>query len=169
MDYIRILLCTLVLSAYTSYPAAVSPVENFELSRYLGKWYEVARLDHRFERGLSQVSAEYRLRDDGGIAVINRGFNAEKGRWQQAEGRAYFVSEPTRGHLKVSFFGPFYASYVVFGLGDDYQYAFVSGPGHDYLWLLAREPHVSQQVWQAFVERATEAGFDTAALIRAEP
>ncbi len=169
MDYIRILLCTLVLSACTSYPGAVSPVENFELSRYLGKWYEVARLDHRFERGLSQVSAEYRLRDDGGIAVINRGFNAAKGRWQQAEGRAYFVSEPTRGHLKVSFFGPFYASYVVFGLDADYQYAFVSGPDNDYLWLLAREPQVSQQVWQAFVQRASEAGFDADALIRAEP
>ncbi|EJH39060.1 lipocalin-like domain protein [Vibrio cholerae CP1048(21)] len=97
-------------------PESVKPVSDFELNNYLGKWYEVARLDHSFERGLSQVTAEYRVRNDGGISVLNRGYSEEKGEWKEAEGKAYFVNGSTDGYLKVSFFGPFYGSYVVFEL-----------------------------------------------------
>lgn len=161
------LLClSLFLAACTGMPEGVRPVDDFELDRYLGKWYEIARLDHPFERGLTQVTAEYSLRDDGGVRVINRGFSADKGEWDEAEGRAYFVERPDLGYLKVSFFGPFYGSYVVFELDNEgYQYAFISGPDTSYLWLLARTPTVSNAVLQRFIEQAAERGFDTDALI----
>jgi len=120
----------------TGMPEGVVPVKDFDESRYLGKWYEIARLDHSFERGLSHVTAEYELRSDGGIKVINRGFSATKNKWKEAEGKAYFVGNRDKGHLKVSFFGPFYGSYIVFGLDqDNYQYAFISSYNTSYLWL----------------------------------
>jgi apolipoprotein D and lipocalin family protein len=157
---------SLFLAGCTGMPEGVRPVSGFELDRYLGKWYEIARLDHSFERGLTQVTAEYSLRDDGGVRVINRGFSVDKGEWDEAEGKAYFVESPDLGYLKVSFFGPFYGSYVVFDLDkQDYQYAFISGPDTSYLWLLARTPTVSAGILERFMEHAAERGFDTDALI----
>lgn len=155
-----------LLSACTGIPDKVEPVSNFELSRYLGKWYEIARLDHRFERGLSQISAEYSLRDDGGVRVLNRGYSAEDGEWREAEGRAYFMQAPDVGYLKVSFFGPFYGSYIVFDLDrENYQYALISGPDKSFFWLLARTPTISDEQKARLVARAAEAGFDTSKLI----
>ncbi|WP_325894966.1 lipocalin family protein [Grimontia sp. NTOU-MAR1] len=153
------------LTACQSIPEGVKPVTGFDEQRYLGKWYEIARLDHSFERGLSSVSAEYTLREDGGINVINRGYNGEDKEWSEALGRAYFVGDRDVAHLKVSFFGPFYSSYVVFKLGENYDYAFVSGFNTNYLWLLARTPKVSEEVIQQFVEAANSRGFDTGELI----
>lgn len=150
-------------------PNYVEPVKDFKLDRYLGKWYEIARLDHSFERGLSQVSAEYSLKPDGGVKVINRGYSAAKQEWKEAEGKAYFVNGENEAYLKVSFFGPFYGSYVVFGLDQqNYQYAFISGPDTDYLWLLARTPTVSPEVIKQFVDMASARGFDTDSLIYVE-
>uniref|UniRef100_UPI003A9550DC lipocalin family protein n=1 Tax=Methylophaga sp. TaxID=2024840 RepID=UPI003A9550DC len=103
-----------------------------------------------------------------GVKVINRGYSAEEKEWKQAEGKAYFVDGPHKGHLKVSFFGPFYGSYVIFELDDDYRYAFVSGPNHDYLWLLSRTPTVSDEVKQRFINKAKAAGFDTEELLFVE-
>ncbi|GGI79818.1 lipocalin family protein [Shewanella gelidii] len=161
------MLCVCVwLTACVGVPDGVKPVNNFELERYLGTWYEVARLDHSFERGLTNVSATYRMRSDGGVAVLNRGYDAVDKRWKEADGKAYFVESPDSGYLKVSFFGPFYGAYVVFELeAAAYQYAFVSGPDHEYLWLLSRTPQVSEQVKQAFLDASATAGFDTDALI----
>lgn len=159
------LLSVLTLTGCQSVPEGVAPVTGFDEQRYLGKWYEIARLDHSFERGLSQVSAEYELREDGGIKVINRGFNAEENAWSEAIGRAYFVDDKETAHLKVSFFRPFYSSYVVFELGENYDYAFVSGYNKDYLWLLARTPTVSKELVERFSQVAKEKGFDTSELI----
>ncbi|WP_051687258.1 lipocalin family protein [Microbulbifer sp. HZ11] len=155
----------MLMSACTGVPDGVEPVEDFEINRYLGTWYEIARLDHSFERGLSQVTAQYSLREDGGVKVVNRGFDAENAKWQEAEGKAYFVDAPNVGHLKVSFFGPFYGSYIVFELDEDYRYSMVSGPDRSYLWLLSRTPTVPDAVLQRYVRRARELGFDTEALI----
>lgn len=156
----------LLLTSCLSVPEGVTPVSNFELDRYLGRWYEVARLDHSFERDLEAVSAEYALRDDGGIKVINSGRNIDSGQMQQAGGRAYFVDDPSIGHLKVSFFGPFYGSYVIFELDQQgYQYAFVAGNTTDYLWLLSRSPKVSEELLKKFNSRAVELGFDLQELI----
>ena len=155
-----------VLYGCTGLPEAVTPVDDFDVNRYLGKWYEIARLDHSFERGLSNVTAEYSLRDDGGLNVINRGYSSKTGEWKQAEGKAFFVDQPDKGHLKVSFFGPFYGSYVVFELDKaDYEYAYVAGYNKSYLWLLARSPDVDSVLIERFVETARELEFDSDALI----
>ena len=159
----------LFLSGCLGMPKSVTPVSDFELKNYLGTWYEAARLDHSFERGLTQVSAEYSMKPDGGVSVINRGFSAEDNEWQEAEGKAYFVGDTTEGYLKVSFFGPFYGSYVIFELDhENYQYAFVSGPDSDYLWLLSRTPTVAPEVIEKFISMSKERGFDTEKLIFVE-
>ncbi|SDS32060.1 apolipoprotein D and lipocalin family protein [Halopseudomonas xinjiangensis] len=149
-------------------PAEVEPVRNFDPQRYLGTWYEIARLDHSFERGLTSVTAQYSERDDGGIAVLNRGYDQEQGEWSEAEGKAYFVESPDIGHLKVSFFGPFYSAYGIFELDEAYQYAWVAGHNRDYLWLLARSPQPDQAMVERFVETAKELGYDTGELIFVE-
>ncbi len=157
---------TFILTGCLGMPKSVQPVNDFELNRYLGKWYEIARLDHSFERGLSQVSAEYRIKSDGGVSVLNRGYSVQDNEWQEAKGKAYFVNASDQGYLKVSFFGPFYGSYVIFELDEEqYQYAFVSGPNTDYLWLLSRTPSVEPQLIDKFIRLAKERGFDTNNLI----
>lgn len=147
-------------------PEGVVPVKNFDETRYLGKWYEIARLDHSFERGLSHVTAEYKLREDGGINVINRGFSAAENQWKEAQGKAYFVRGRDEGYLKVSFFGPFYSAYVIFDIDhENYQHAFVSGHNTSYLWLLSRTPTLSEAVIERFIQKSKALGFDTQALI----
>ena len=163
---ILIAIALIFCSGCLGYPQTVAPVTGFELGRYLGKWYEIARLDHSFERGLERVTAEYTLREDGGVRVINRGYDTRQDRWKTAEGKAYFVESPDKGYLKVSFFGPFYGSYVVFEVDPkDYRYAFVSGPDHAYLWLLARIPEIDAALLDRFVKTARQKGFDTDQLI----
>ncbi len=157
-----------LLTGCTGMPKGVTPVQNFQLDPYLGRWYEIARLDHSFERGLSKVTAEYRLRGDGGVSVLNRGFSAEKQEWREAEGKAYFVDDSSVGHLKVSFFGPFYSSYIIFELGENYNYAFISGYNNKYLWLLSRTPQVDKALKQRFVDEARKKGFDVSSLIWVE-
>ncbi|MGO3799471.1 MAG: lipocalin family protein, partial [Vibrio casei] len=116
MSRILPLFTALLLTGCLGMPKSVTPIQEFDVNQYLGTWYEIARLDHSFERGLTQVTADYSLKEDGGVKVINRGYSAAEGEWQQAEGKAYFVNEPNEGYLKVSFFGPFYGSYVIFYL-----------------------------------------------------
>ena len=160
---------TFLLSGCTGAPEGIEPVKNFELDRYLGKWYEIARLDHSFERGLSRVTAEYTMRSDGGVKVINRGYSIKKEKWKEAEGKAYFVGAADTGHLKVSFFGPFYGAYVIYELDqENYQHALVSGPNRSYLWILARSPSLEQQIQDKLIAKAAALGFDTSKLIYVE-
>jgi apolipoprotein D and lipocalin family protein len=165
----RILVLTiavLILTGCLGMPETVRPVANFDLNRYMGKWYEIARLDHSFERGLERITAEYSMRDDGGVSVVNRGYSIEDEEWKVAEGKAYFVDEKNKGYLKVSFFGPFYGSYVVFEIDQEgYEYAFVSGPNTSYLWLLSRTAQVQQEIIERFKRISKELGFDTSKLI----
>ena len=149
----------LVLMGCTGIPEGIEPVTDFDQERYLGTWYEIARLDHSFERGLSEVTATYRANPDGSIAVVNRGFDQEEARWREAEGVARFVDSSTVAHLKVSFFGPFYGSYIVCELGENYEHAFVSGFNREYLWLLSRSPEVSDTLRNEFLETITKLGF----------
>lgn len=160
------LLLFLSLAGCTGIAPGLVPVSNFEIDRYLGQWHEVARLDHSFERGLSQVTANYSHNDDGGIKVVNNGYSAEDGQWDTAIGKAYFVNEANEGHMKVSFFGPFYGSYVVFYIDDvDYQYAYVGSYNKDYLWLLSREKSVSDHQKKHFLDMAISKGYDTESII----
>ncbi|TCW08602.1 apolipoprotein D and lipocalin family protein [Raoultella sp. BIGb0138] len=140
-------------------PKGVQPIAGFDGRRYLGKWYEIARLENRFERGLEQVTATYSTRSDGGIGVLNRGYDPLKNQWQESQGKAYFTGAPSIAALKVSFFGPFYGGYNVIKLDEDYQYALVSGPDRDYLWLLARTPTIPETVKQDYLQAARALGF----------
>jgi apolipoprotein D and lipocalin family protein len=167
MKLFRLFLLPLVILAAgcTGLPDGIEPVSKLDLQKYKGTWYEIARLDHSFERGLSAVTADYSLNPDGSVNVINRGYSAEDGRWQEADGHAVTIPDSPEGHLKVSFFGPFYASYVVFRLDDDYRTAYVTGFNKDYLWLLSRSPRVEDEVIRQFKATARERGFDLGELI----
>jgi apolipoprotein D and lipocalin family protein len=160
-----LLLAAALLAGCAQIPDGVEAVGGFDTGRYLGKWYEIARLDHRFERGLSNVTATYREREDGSIDVLNRGYDAEAGEWREAQGRAKLAGPPGTAMLKVSFFGPFYGGYNVLDLDPDYQIALVAGPNRSYLWILARRPDPPREDVERLVRRAGELGFDTSALI----
>lgn len=164
-----LIVCLLLLSACTGTPANITPVSQFDANLYLGKWYEIARLDHSFERGLTHVNATYTLRDDGGIDVLNQGFNNQTKQWEKANGKAYFVNSPQEGYLKVSFFGPFYGSYVVIDLDkENYQYSLVTSYNSNYLWILSRTPKMDESIKQRLITKAKSLGFDTDKLIYVE-
>ena len=166
MRIFLIFFISLFLSACTNLPEGITPVSDFEINKYLGKWYEIARLDHSFERGLDKVSAVYSLREDGGIKVVNKGYSNRDKDWSEAEGKAYFVKSKDEGLLRVSFFGQFYGSYIIFELDkENYQYSFVAGNSRSYLWLLSRTPMVSQDIINKFVIRSKELGFEIEKLI----
>jgi len=160
------MLLSCIFAGCSSIPKGVKPVTGFDAQRYLGTWHEIARLDNKFERGLSQITADYSLRADGGIKVLNKGFSASANKWKVAEGKAFFVGEKTTGHLKVSFFGPFYGSYILADLDkENYTYALVSGPDHSYLWILARTPTLPDPILSQLLQKASDMGFATNKLI----
>ncbi len=151
-------------------PEGVVAVKGFDAQRYLGTWHEIARLDHSFEKDLVNVTANYSLKADGGLLVMNRGFNTKQNKWQAVEGRAYFVGAPDVGRLKVSFFGPFYGGYNIIALDEQsYAYALVCGSNRSYLWILARQPELPAAVMDTLTAKAKAMGFDTSALIYAQP
>ena len=165
MKKLPMLIC-LLLGGCAGLPEGVQPVQDFTLERFLGTWYEIARLDHSFERGLSKVTAEYSLNDDGTVKVVNKGFSEQKGKWKSAEGKARFVDAEDLGYLKVSFFGPFYGSYIVVELDKEtYQYALISGPNKKYLWLLARSPVMKAAAKTRLIARAKDLGYAVDSLI----
>ncbi|MFA6469752.1 MAG: lipocalin family protein [Bacteroidota bacterium] len=164
-----IILATILFAGCVGIPEDVTPVKNFSVEKYLGTWFEIARFDHSFERGLSHTTAEYSIREDGGIRVMNRGFNAEKNEWKVAEGKAYFVESSDQGFLKVSFFGPFYGSYIIMELDhENYQYSLVCGPDKSYLWILSRTPMLNEEIKQKLISKASSLGFETTKLIFVE-
>lgn len=161
-----LILCyTFLIFSCTGIPEGIKPVNNFNLAKYQGTWYEIARLDHSFERNLEKLSAQYRIKSDGNVEVINQGFLANGNEWKKAIGNAKFVESSDKGFLKVSFFGPFYGSYIIFELDENYQYAFVSGPDLSYLWLLSRTKTIKPELSHHFIEKAKTLGFDTEQLI----
>lgn len=166
MRLLVLLVFTFFLTSCTQIPEGVKPVHPFDLTQYLGEWHEISRLDHSFERDLIQVTAHYSMRPDGGVKVVNKGFNSTTKQWQEAEGKAYFVDETTTGRLKVSFFGPFYGSYTVAKLEADYSMALVVGPSLDYAWLLARSPMPSATLCQHYFDAAAELGIKSTEWIK---
>ena len=144
----------------TMKPIGAHTVSNFNLEKYLGKWYEIARIDFKHERNLSNTSAEYSLNEDGTIAVINRGFNVVTNEWEMAKGKAKFRGAKNIGELKVSFFGPFYAGYNVLALDADYQYALIAGEDTDNLWILSRDTNIPNGIKTEFLGLANSLGFD---------
>lgn len=147
-------------------PDGMTAVQGFDANRYLGVWHEIARLDHGFEKGLTHVTAEYSRRDDGGLKVVNKGFDTKTGKWQASEAKAYFLESPDIGRLKVSFFGPFYGSYNIIDLDEkNYAWALVTGPSTHFLWILARGKTLDDAVMQRLIQKAKTLGFKLDKLI----
>ncbi len=155
----------LLFTSCASIPQGVDAVTSFEKDNYLGKWYEIARFDFKFEKGLNNTTAEYTLRNDGKIKVTNRGYDYEKKEWREAIGKAKFTGSDTTAMLKVSFFGPFYSGYNVIALDNDYKYALVCGTSFDYLWILSREKSIPEAIKKDYLAKAKELGFNTSKLL----
>lgn len=158
----------LLFSSCSTIPEGVVAIKPFDKAKYLGKWYEIARFDFRFERNLNNTTAQYSVKDDGTIKVVNRGYNYEKKKWEEATGIAKFVGKPDVAMLKVSFFRPFYGGYNVIAIDNDYKYALVCGNKLSYLWILSREITIPEEIKQNYLTIAKKLGFDTAALIWVE-
>jgi apolipoprotein D and lipocalin family protein len=141
-------------------PSTVQPVTSFQIEKYAGTWYEVARIDHFFERGLVNVSAQYVLNPDGTVKVVNRGFDPETGKWKESQGKARFTGASDVAALKVSFFGPFYGGYNVVHLDEGYQTALVIGSSLDYMWILSRDKTMSPQTRSELMRKAQQVGVD---------
>ena len=164
-----LILIVALLAGCVGVPDGLSVVDGFEINRYLGTWYEVARLDHRFETGLENISATYTMREDGGINVLNKGWNNNTGEWHQAEGKAYFVEQANKARLKVSFFGPFYGGYNIIALDKkEYAYSMISGPDRSYFWILSRTKQLPEETLKALINKAKSLGFATDKLIFAK-
>lgn len=147
-------------------PEGVTAVKGFDVNRFTGTWYEIARLDHGFEKGMSHVTAEYSLNPDGDLRVINKGFDTKSGKWQSSEAKAKFIETPDVGRLKVSFFGPFYGSYNIIDLDEkDYSYAMVTGPSTRFFWILSRQKTLDNAVMQRLVQKAISLGFKLERLV----
>lgn len=160
------LLITFLLVSCTGIPKGIDAVDQFDINRYLGTWYEIARLDHRFERGLDNISATYSSREDGGIDVMNKGWSSEDHEWKLAQGRGYPIENADIGRFKVSFLGPFYSSYNIIALDKiNYSYAMVTGPNKSYFWILSRTPQMDKETLQALLQKARNYGFETDRLI----
>ncbi len=161
------MLSTLIalVSSCSTIPKGAKPVTAFEKEKFLGKWYEVARLDYKFEKGLNNNTAEYSLRDDGKIKVKNRGFKYKDNEWKEITGKAKFANADNVGMLKVSFFGPFYSGYNVIAIDKDYKYALIVGKNLKYLWILSREKTIPDDIKSTYLKIAKDVGYDTSELI----
>jgi apolipoprotein D and lipocalin family protein len=149
-------------------PKGAVVVKPFDKEKYLGKWYEIARMDFKFERNMNNVTANYSMNENGYIRVVNRGYETIKKEWKDAVGKAKFSGSPDEARLKVSFFGPFYAAYNVIALDDQYKYALVCGKNLSYLWILSRETTIPEDIKQQYLDLAQKIGFNTSALVWVE-
>lgn len=153
------------LFSCSTIPKGVRAVEPFEKERYLGKWYEIARIDFKYEKDLNNTTAEYSLNANGTIKVTNKGYNTKTGEWKQAIGKAKFVGNDTVGMLKVSFFGPFYSGYNVIAIDTDYRYALIAGASYRYLWILSRETSITDEIKRKYLQIAEGFGYNTSELL----
>lgn len=152
-------------SCKTGMPEGAKVVTNLDADKYLGKWYEIARFDYIFERGMDHCTAEYSKNNDGSIKVLNRGFKKSEDKWKQSAGEARFIENPTVGRLKVSFFKPIWAGYNILSIDGDYEYALIAGDNLKYLWILSRTPNLPDEVKQKYLKIAKDLGYDTEKLL----
>jgi len=157
--------CGASKNASKKFKTTISPVKNFKVESYMGHWYEVARLDFKFQKGLDNCAAFYSLNENGSVKVINSGFRDEKNKWEYAKGKAKFRGEKNLGELKVSFFGPFYSDYNVVAIADNYKYALVFGKNLDYMWILSRTKQIPDSIREDFTNIARNAGYDVSNLL----
>lgn len=153
------------LNSCAGIPDGVTAVQNFNKEKYLGKWYEIARFDYRFEKDINNATAEYSINPDGSIKVFNKGFNFKKQKWDSATGKAKFVGSDKEARLKVSFFGPFYAGYNVVDIDENYQNALIYGSSTKYIWLLSRTKTMDENTKKRFLDKAKKDGYDISKLV----
>lgn len=158
-------LSSILIGGCVSIPKNAVAVQPFSANKFMGKWYEIARFDYRFEKNLNNVTAEYSVNDDGSIKVKNRGYDTKTEKWKESIGKAKLVKGADKGRLKVSFFGPFYAGYNVVKIDKDYKYALIAGNNLDYLWILAREKTIPEAIKEEYIKAAQKIGYDTSKLI----
>ncbi|MBF4492031.1 lipocalin family protein [Flavobacterium sp. MR2016-29] len=152
-------------SCGSTIPKKAAAVKKFDKAKYLGKWFEIARLDYKWEKNLDNVTAEYSLNDNGTIKVDNKGYNVKKDKWEESIGKAKFVKKDDVGMLKVSFFGPFYSGYNVIAIDPDYKYALVAGENLKYMWILSREVTIPESVKADYLIKAQEIGYNVTDLV----
>ena len=158
---------TALLGSCATIPKGATAVEPFDVNKYLGQWYEIARFDFKFERGLNNTTANYSLNPNSTVKVLNRGYDYTANVWKEAIGKAKQITEG-KAMLKVSFFGPFYAGYNVLALDSEYKYALVSGKNLDYLWILSRETTIPEDIKSDYLNLANNLGFDTSRFVWVE-
>ncbi len=158
----------MAMNAMKTIPKGVVPVKPFDINKFMGKWYEIARLDYRFERNMNNTTAEYSMNNDGSVKVVNSGYNYDKGKFEDVTGKAVFAASPDEGALKVSFFGPFYTGYNVIAIDPNYKYALVAGKNRHYLWLLSRAKTMPEEIKHSYLQIASGLGFDVSKLIWVE-
>jgi lipocalin len=158
----------LMVTSCSSQMKPLKTVPDVDLNRYTGKWYEIARLPNSFEKGLECVTAEYSLRDDGKITVLNSGKKeTDRSVTKTAKGKAKVPDPNEPGRLKVTFFWPFYGDYYIFHLDrENYQYALVGDPSRKYMWVLARNPHMPDTLYSELLEIARENEFAVEELLK---
>jgi len=154
-----------VMQKRRSIPKSVKAVKPLNIKKYIGKWYEIARIDYLFEKGLTHTTADYSINKDGSISVVNRGFSIKKGEFVEAHGKAEFAGSPDEGKLKVSFFGPISSGYNVIKIDSGYNYALVAGEDFDHLWILSRKTTIPEEVKKEFLEIAEKSGYDISRLV----
>lgn len=165
--YLILLLIPVLLMANSS-TLQIPTVKNFQLNNYLGTWYEIVRMPHKFEKNLHQVTATYSLLENGKIEVKNRGFNTEKKVWKDAFGKAWIADKDNPSELKVSFFWPFSAAYRIIYLEDDYSLALVTSKSNKYFWMLSRSPEIEDEYYNRLIEKARDWGFDTSQFVKVQ-
>jgi apolipoprotein D and lipocalin family protein len=160
-----VIIGVLIFNSCSTIPKGATAIKPFDSEKYLGKWFEIARMDFKYERDLNNTTAEYSVRDDGKIKVDNKGFKTQTKEWKQAIGKAKFVGEQNVAMLKVSFFGPFYSGYNVIALDSEYKYALVAGKNLNYLWILSRETTIPEYIKQNYLKIAENLGYKTSELL----
>lgn len=168
MKHILMVICTLVGigGCRSNSDGAVidnRTVQTFDVARFMGKWYEIARYDHRFEEGMTRVSATYTLLDDGRIEVLNSGY--KDGKYKEIKGKAKQPNPADPGKLKVSFFLWFYSDYYVLILDPEYRYVVIGSSSDKYLWIMSRQPDLAEDVIRNLLDQLRERGYDTAKLV----
>ncbi|MGJ1262214.1 lipocalin family protein [Sphingobacterium spiritivorum] len=156
---------TLLYQALKPVKSDIRGVSNFNLDSYLGQWYEIARLDFRWEKNLKNVTANYSLNEDGSIQVVNEGYDMRKQKQKKSIGKAKFMRDQNEGAFKVSFFPPFSAGYHVMKIDPDYKYALVFGDNLNYMWILSREKSIPGDIKSMYLDFALRSGFEIHKLV----
>lgn len=154
-----------ILKSRASIPKGAQAVKPFDVNKYLGNWYEIARLDFHFEKDITNATAEYSLNEDNTIKVVNRGYDLKQEKWDESTGKAKFAESPDEAKLKVSFFGPIWSGYNVLAIDPQYKYALVAGRNLNYMWLLSREKTMPEKIRKEYLKKAYELGYDISKLV----